>query len=121
MRLALRQLQIFIAITKTGSTTAAAEKIALTQSAISTSMAELEIHLNFKFFDRVGNRLILNDLGRALLPQAMAVTHSAESLEQSFLTERPSLLIIGASLTIGNYLLPSMLASYWRNQRDSFG
>ena len=53
MRITLRQLQIFIAIAQSGSTTAAGEVIALSQSAISASIAELEKALNVQLFDRV--------------------------------------------------------------------
>ena len=88
MRISLRQLQIFIAIAKSGSTTAAGEQIALSQSAISASIAELERALNVQLFDRVGKRLQLNDHGRAMLSQAMAVVNSAESLEHAFLDEQ---------------------------------
>lgn len=116
MHLTLRQLQIFVAIAQSGSTTAAGEQIALSQSAISASIAELERILNVRLFDRVGKRLILNDHGRAMLPQAMSQLNSAENLEQSYLSTAPSMLIIGASLTIGNYLLPRLLANYWRSQ-----
>ena len=116
MRLTLRQLQIFVAIAQSGSATAAGERIALSQSAISAAIAELERTVNVQLFDRVGKRLQLNDHGRAMLPQAMAVLNGAESLEQSYLGTAPSLLIIGASLTIGNYLLPRLLADYWHSQ-----
>lgn len=116
MRITLRQLQIFIAIAQSGSTTAAGEVIALSQSAISASIAELEKALNVQLFDRVGKRLLLNDHGRAMLPQAMALVNGATSLENSYNEIAPSILIIGASLTIGNYLLPTILANYWRAQ-----
>ena len=116
MRITLRQLQIFIAIAQSGSTTAAGEVIALSQSAISASIAELEKALNVQLFDRVGKRLMLNDHGRAMLPQAMALVNGATSLENSFNESAPSILIVGASLTIGNYLLPTILANYWRDQ-----
>ena len=116
MRLTLRQLQIFIAIAQSGSTTAAGERISLSQSAISAAIAELERTVNVQLFDRVGKRLQLNDHGRAMLPKAMVLINSAESLEQSYLDTPPSKLILGASLTIGNYLLPRLLADYWRSQ-----
>ena len=121
MHLTLRQLQIFVAIAQSGSTTAAGEWVALSQSAISASIAELERILNVRLFDRVGKRLQLNDHGRAMLPQAMALLNGAETLEQSYLTASPSQLIIGASLTIGNYLLPRLLADYWRAQGIALG
>ncbi len=116
MRMTLRQLQIFIAIAQSGSTTAAAEVIALSQSAISASIAELEKALNVQLFDRLGKRLMLNDHGRAMLPQAMFLVDSAASLELAFMQDKPSQLKIGASYTIGNYLIPSLLADFWQLQ-----
>lgn len=122
MRISLRQLEIFIAIAKRGSTTAAGEDIALSQSAISASLAELERALDKQLFDRVGKRLLLNDHGRAMLAQAMSLVNGAESLEQTFLDEKaPSMLVIGASLTIGNYLMPRLLRQYWQQQGYTLG
>lgn len=116
MRITLRQLQIFVAIAQSGSTTAAGENISLSQSATSAAIAELERTLNLRLFDRIGKRLQLNDHGRAILPQAMAILNGAESLEKSYLNLASSQIILGASPTIGNYLLPRFLADYWRSQ-----
>jgi DNA-binding transcriptional LysR family regulator len=116
MRLTLRQLQIFSAIARTGTTTAAAEQISLSQSAVSAAVKELEQSLGLELFDRVGKRLLLNDHGRAILPQAMDLLSSAESLEMLCHSNAPCLLRIGASLTIGNYLLPGLLADFLREQ-----
>ncbi len=116
MRLTLRQLQIFVAIAQCGSTTAAGARIALSQSATSAAIAELERTMNVRLYDRIGKRLQLNDHGRAMLPQAMAILNGVESLENSYLNSAPSLIVLGASPTIGNYLLPRLLADYWRMQ-----
>jgi len=115
MRITLRQLEIFSAIARSGSTTAAADAIALSQSAVSAAINELERILGARLFDRVGKRLLLNDQGRAMLPHALALLASIESLEQACQQDASSLLRIGASLTIGNYLLPGMLAAYWQS------
>ncbi|MGZ5112696.1 MAG: LysR family transcriptional regulator, partial [Usitatibacter sp.] len=69
MRLTLRQLQIFVAVASAGSTTGAAEDIALSQSATSAALNELESLLGGRLFNRVGRRLILNEQGRTMLPQ----------------------------------------------------
>jgi DNA-binding transcriptional LysR family regulator len=115
MRLTLRQLQIFRAIALTGSTTAAAASVPLSQSAASAALKELERLLGARVFDRVGKRLALNDSGRALLPMALAVLDGAHSLEAAFIPssgELPVDLHIYASTTIGNYILPSLLARF---------
>ena len=115
IRVSLRQLQIFRAIALTGSTTAAALSVPLSQSAASAALKELERGLGASFFDRVGKRLLLNDTGRALLPMALAVLDGAHSLENAFLSnaqELPVELHIFASTTIGNYILPPLLARF---------
>jgi DNA-binding transcriptional LysR family regulator len=117
MRLTLRQLQIFIAVADTGSTTAAGQHVALSQSAISAALNELESLLGARLFDRIGKRLVLNDTGRALLPQARALLDGAQGMEKRFRVGAPEQglathLRIGASTTIGNYLLPALVASH---------
>jgi DNA-binding transcriptional LysR family regulator len=117
MRLTLRQLLIFTAVADTGSTTAAGLRVALSQSATSGALNELEGLLGAQLFDRIGKRLLLNDNGRALLPQARAVLDGAQEIEQQFGQATAGVatrLRIGASTTIGNYLLPSLVAGYLR-------
>ncbi len=112
MRITLRQLQIFIAVAESGSTAAAAELVALSQSAASASLKELENLLHTELFDRVGKRLALNDNGRQLLPQARQMQDAAATIERQFGNEADaSGLRLGASTTIGNYLLPHILAA----------
>ena len=66
LRLNLRQLEVFLATARGGSTRAAADRIARSQSAASTSLADLEAALGVELFDRVGRRLQLYENGRAL-------------------------------------------------------
>jgi DNA-binding transcriptional LysR family regulator len=114
LRLTLRQLQIFAAVARTGSTTAAAAEIALSQSATSSAINELERLLSLRLFDRAGKRLLLNDNGRALLPQAQALLDGASNIERMAHDAGPQLqaLRIGTSTTIGSYVLPQLLADF---------
>jgi DNA-binding transcriptional LysR family regulator len=114
MHLTLRQLQLFHAVAQTGSTTGAAERVALSQSAVSAALAELEAALGVILFDRVGKRLALNHNGRTLLPLARAMLRGAQEIEQVFQSGQlaPVRLRLAASTTIGNYVLPPLLASF---------
>lgn len=115
MRLTLRQLEIFVAIAETGGTTSAAESISLSQSATSAALSELETVLCTRLFDRIGKRLVLNDNGRLLMPQARSLLDAAHNAESQFLKKDGSsatLLKIGASTTIGNYVLPTLIARF---------
>src|SRR5277367_5339904 len=108
MRLTLRQLQIFRAVALSGSTTAAADSVALSQSATSSALNELERVLQARLFDRVGKRLLLNDNGRALLPLALGVLDGADHIERAFAAGGVNLaaeLRLHASTTVGNYIL----------------
>ncbi|MEO7494802.1 MAG: LysR family transcriptional regulator [Massilia sp.] len=114
MRLTLRQLQIFLEVARAGSTTAAAQALALSQSATSAGLNELEGVLETRLFDRVGKRLVLNDNGRLLLPQARQMLDAAATIESQFADVgafKDIDLRIGASTTIGIYLLPTLIAA----------
>ncbi|WP_035055711.1 LysR family transcriptional regulator [Andreprevotia chitinilytica] len=114
LRLTLRQLQIFQAVAEHGSTGAAADVIALSQSATSAALNDLEGQLGVRLFDRVGKRLLLNNDGRTLLPQALAVLDGAAGIESwaHDADAQIGALRIGASTTIGNYLLPQLLGEF---------
>ena len=119
-RLTLRQLQAFVAVARAGSTMAAAREISLSQSATSASLNELEDLLGGRLFNRVGRRLVLNEHGRSMLPQARFLLDAARAMESDFgRTGRSPAprLRIAASTTIGNWLLPPIIASYRREER----
>jgi DNA-binding transcriptional LysR family regulator len=124
-RLSLRQLLIVSAIAETGSTTMAGVRLSLSQSATSAALNELEHLLATRLFDRVGRRLLLNETGRALQPRARALLDNAMGVERDFAVHsraasgEPAIqLRIGASTTIGNYLLPSVVARF-RDERPT--
>ncbi|MGO4394458.1 LysR family transcriptional regulator [Variovorax sp. M-6] len=121
MRVTLRQLHIFSAIAELGSTTAAAASIPLSQSATSAALAELESLLGSALFDRVGKRLILNETGRALHVRARAALNAAMEIERDFGVGGgaehafpPAHIRLGASTTIGNYVMPARIAQLQR-------
>jgi DNA-binding transcriptional LysR family regulator len=113
MRITLKQLSVFNAVAKTSSVSKAADSIALSQSATSMSLAELEKQLHAPLFHRHGKRLQLNDYGRWLQPKVHQLLQQALEIEQSanddFLQGH---LKISASSTIGNYLVPAMIGEF---------
>jgi DNA-binding transcriptional LysR family regulator len=119
LRLNLRQLEVFAAIARSGSSRAAAERVARSQSAASSALAELEAVLGVQLFDRLGRRLVLNENGQALLPAALALLDQAVELETLFNAEHAAPLRLAASLTIGEYLLPALLAQWKQDHPNS--
>jgi DNA-binding transcriptional LysR family regulator len=119
LRLNLRQLEVFVATARAGSTRGAALRVARSQSAASASLAELETALEVTLFDRVGRRLVLNENGRALLPGATALLEQAAELQGLFAVAHRAPLRVAASLTIGEYLLPQVIARWKADHPDS--
>jgi DNA-binding transcriptional LysR family regulator len=117
VHLTLRQLQIFDAIAGCGSTTAAARQLSLSQSATSAALKELETGVGTPLFDRVGRRLLLNDAGRSLWPEARGLLERAQAMEDGLRGgAMPVELRLAASTTTGNYLLPPLMAAFRRRQ-----
>lgn len=114
MHITLRQLTVFNEVLKSGSTTQAALKLALSQSAVSAALADLEGQLGVRLFDRVGKRLVINEHGRLLSTRAVALLEQAEEVEQLF-RQKMGAIRVYASSTIGNYILPPGLAAFRNN------
>lgn len=112
LRLSLRELEVFVAVAEQGTVTAAADSVALTQSAASQALAALETGLTARLFDRVGRRLVLNEYGRLLLPRARAMLDAAQDMQRLFDSHAALHVRVGASSTIANYLLPVQIARF---------
>jgi len=113
MRITLRQLQIFEAVVHTGSVTAAAEMVSISQPAASQALRELEALLGQSLFRRHGKRLQITPQARHLLPQARAVLSQIEQIESMGNEDELSgSLHIAASVSIGNYLLPEQMSIF---------
>ncbi|MEL0614362.1 LysR substrate-binding domain-containing protein [Marinomonas arenicola] len=113
MRITLRQLQIFEAVVHTGSVTAAADMVAISQPAASQALRELEALLGQPLFRRHGKRLQITPQARHLLPQARAVLSQIEQIESMGSDDELSgSLHIAASVSVGNYLLPEQMSVF---------
>ncbi len=114
MHITLRQLEVFAEVLKSGSTTQASQMLALSQSAVSAALADLEGQLGVQLFDRVGKRLVINEHGRLLYPRVVGLLEQAGEIEQLFREDNGAIRVY-ASSTIGNYILPAMIARYRRD------
>ncbi|MEZ5501116.1 MAG: LysR family transcriptional regulator [Halioglobus sp.] len=113
MRYTLRQLEVFLATARFENVTRAARSLAMSQSAASGSLRELESQFAVKLFDRLGKRLQLSELGQQLRPQAERLLEQARALEQALAGgDVVGRLQVGATLTIGNYIAVNMIADF---------
>ena len=116
MRVTLKQLEVFVETAKSGNVSYAAKKMYLSQSACSMALATLEEQLEGSIFDRHGKQLFLNERGRSLLPKAITIISQIKELKDMMSENKKDnlsgQLIIGASKTIGNYLLPQLISEF---------
>lgn len=119
MKITLRQLEVFLAIAQKQNMSFAAKKLHLSQPACSMALSTLEEQLGGVIFDRHAKRLILNDRGRVLLPKVASILSAAHELQSSMNdVSRKTLighLLVGASTTIGNYLLPGLIGQFLKS------
>ncbi|MFZ5895384.1 MAG: LysR substrate-binding domain-containing protein [Myxococcota bacterium] len=115
MRFSLRQLEVFQAVAQGESVSGAARALAMSQSAVSGSLAELERQFDVELFDRIGKRLRLNERGHALRARVEALLAQALELEGQLANRSETgSLRVGATLTVGNYLTAPLLADFLR-------
>ena len=112
MAVTFRQLRVFEATARLGRLTAAADEQALSQSAASQSLKELESALSYQLFNRCGRELLMSDQGKDVLPRVRQILDLVEGLKSSASTEISGHLRVVASVTIGSYLLPHLMAKF---------
>ncbi|ABK42974.1 transcriptional regulator, LysR family [Magnetococcus marinus MC-1] len=113
------RLRVFYAVAKHLSFTRAAEELYLTQPAVTFQIRQLEEHFDTRLFDRHHNRISLTEAGLEVYSYAERILDLYRETEKavSELTGvTRGVVKVGASTTIGEYLLPRILSDY----RDQF-
>lgn len=109
------QLKIFKTIVEQNSFSKAAEVLHMTQSSVSQQIQHLEDYYGVKLFDRLYRRIETTLAGKALYPYAVQIERSyyeAEKMLQQFSEDISGRLHLGASLTVGEYVLPEILVAF---------
>ncbi len=111
----LNHLSIFQAVAATGSISRGAERLFISQSAVSKQLTEFENVMGAKLFDRLPRGVRLTESGRVLLVYADRLFEIEAEAERALGDLRLLVrgrIVIGASRTIGSYLLPERLAAF---------
>lgn len=106
--------QTFATVARLGSYTKAAQELCLTQPAVTQHVKALEEHYRVSLFERAGRAPRLTEAGVILLrhlEQAAGIEHALQ-IELRNASTAVQLYRVGATLTIGEYVLPSLLAEY---------
>jgi DNA-binding transcriptional LysR family regulator len=114
----LAALQAFLAIAETGSFSLAAERLHLTQPAVSKRIAALELQLDVRLFDRLGREVGLTEAGRALLPRAYQIINVLDDTRRALSNlngEISGRLTLATSHHIGLHRLPPLLRAFTRH------
>ncbi len=117
----LHHLLLFHVVAESGSITSAAEKLGLSQPAISQQLHALESSIGASLFYRVPRGMELTEAGSILYSYSRRMVQIEMQAEQAladFCGLRRGTLSLGSSLTLGSYLLPDLFAEYRRAYPD---
>ena len=110
-----RRLQVFHAVARQLSFTKAAEALFMTQPAVTFQIKQLEEHFSTRLFDRGHGRISLTPAGDLVLDYAERILGLSAELDtrlKEMTGEVAGALLIGASTTIAEFLLPQVLGEF---------
>jgi DNA-binding transcriptional LysR family regulator len=109
------QLETFVRVAALGNYSRVAAEFHMTQPGVTQQVRALERQLGVRLVDVVGRRPVLTDAGRFLADRAADILAGVAMLEREmgeFAAVRTGPLTVGATLTIGAYVLPGLLARF---------
>ncbi len=111
----LSSLRVFLTAAEEKNFSRAAERLHMSQSAVSQNIQGLEQAYGTELFIRCGRTVVLSEAGQAILPMVREVINSARLLEDTLLSVNNRVcgeLLIGCSTSAGKYLLPTLLSEF---------
>lgn len=109
------RLKVFVSVCKNKSFSKASQELHLSQPAVSRHIKELEEIYQCRLFDRMGNRIEVTKEGRQMLQSVFHILDAYQQLDfsmQTLLHKYKGNLLLGASTTIAQYVLPKLLSSF---------
>jgi len=110
-----RRLRIFHAVAKQGSFTRAAESLFMSQPAVTFQIRQLEDRYQVRLFERGHGRISLTPAGQLVMDYAEKIISLSDEMEMrlgEMTGEMRGLLLIGASTTIAEALMPGILGDF---------
>lgn len=116
-----RKLKIFYETAKYLNMTRVAKEMYISQPSISQSINELENDIGVKLFDRIGKKLYLTHEGEAFLNYTRRILNLYDEgvkVIKDFNSNKAGKIVIGASTTIGIYILPEIIREFSNEYND---
>ncbi len=110
-----RRIQVFTTVARVLSFTKAADILHMTQPAVTFQIRQLEEYFNTRLFDRTHNRITLTEAGelaREYADRIIALNHEMENEVRTLTGDIQGPLLVGASTTIGEYLIPETIGGF---------
>lgn len=112
----LRHMKIYLAVYQTENVTRAARELNMTQPAVTRAIQEIEHYYGIRLFERINRRLSVTELGKEFYAYALHIVDSFDQMERELRNwDEFGLLRVGTSVSIGNFLLPRVLAAFRRS------
>lgn len=116
-----RRLQVFHTVARLLSFTKAADALHMTQPAVTFQVRQLEEYFNTRLFDRTHNRISLTEAGERVYEFAdkiFQLYNEMESAVKELTGDVSGVVMIGASMTIAEYMLPALLGDFKQQYPD---
>ena len=114
MNFTFRQLRLFLALAETGSVSAAAKAMHVTQPTASMQLKEISASVGLPLYELIGKKVFLTDVGKSLAVTARDITQSLASFEQ--LTYATKGIAKGhlriAVVSTAKYFMPRLIGSF---------
>lgn len=111
----IQLMKIFIQVCQTQNITRAAELLHMTQPAVTRAIQEIERYYGVCLFERINRGLYITESGRQLYAQALHIVESFDIMEKGLRNwDEFGILRVGASITLGSFLMPGLVAEFGR-------
>lgn len=114
-----QRLNTFLVLCETMNYTRAAERLCLTQPAVTHHIQFLEQHYGCRLFSYSGKTLRLTEAGERLRELARSMSYNSRKIEAMMTTPAPVTLRVGASKTIGEYVIAPKIEQFLREQPEA--
>ncbi len=109
----IKHMKIFIKVFQTKNVTQAAKLLNMTQPAVTRAIKEIESYYGVLLFERINHRLCVTEAGKQFYSQALHIAEAFDVMEKGLKNwDELGILRVGTTITIGNFILPDLMAEF---------